>query len=98
MGAFISKGIDFLAVTMGAELAISPPNRCKMLNSSLFIWNGLGKIEKDDDRRTRLLREKSEELALELWKQAGCPEAGLSQFLVAARQKLEKALKPEQPE
>lgn len=49
---------------------------------------GLGATEKRDARNARLFREKTEELALEFWKQHGRPEGGPTQFLLMAREQL----------
>ena len=53
---------------------------------------GLGAAEKEEDRRARLFREKTEELAMELWKQNARPEGGPSQFLMMAREQLDQKL------
>jgi len=49
---------------------------------------GLGAAEKEEDREARLYQEKVEQLAADLWEQAGRPNGGLSQFLATAREEL----------
>ncbi|HEY7426546.1 MAG TPA: hypothetical protein VH682_20090 [Gemmataceae bacterium] len=63
-----------------------------VLNSLRDDHSGLGVAEKEEHRQARLFREKAEELAMELWKQAGRPEGGPNQFLVTAREQLAKRL------
>ncbi|HEY7427284.1 MAG TPA: hypothetical protein VH682_23825 [Gemmataceae bacterium] len=53
---------------------------------------GLGTAEKEQDRRERLFREKVEQLAADLWEQAGRPDSGPAQFLVIAREQLAQVL------
>lgn len=52
---------------------------------------GLGAAEKQKDRSSRLFREKTEELAMEMWKQNNRPEGGPNQFLIMARERLAQA-------
>jgi hypothetical protein len=63
-----------------------------VLNSLRDDHSGLGAAEKEEDRRKRLFREKVEQLAADLWEQAGRPNGGPSQFLVSARAQLMDAL------
>jgi hypothetical protein len=49
---------------------------------------GLGVLEKKDAQESRVLREKSEELAAALWEQAGRPEGGQALFTKAALEQL----------
>lgn len=53
---------------------------------------GIGAQEKEADRKARLLREKAEQLAAEIWKEKGSPGGGPVQFLDQAREELNKAL------
>jgi hypothetical protein len=53
---------------------------------------GLGAGEKECDRQERLFREKVEQLAADLWEQAGRPAGGPTQFLAAARDQLGRVL------
>jgi hypothetical protein len=55
--------------------------------------SGLGAAEKEEDRRNRVFREKVEQLATDLWEQAGRPAGGASQFLSAAGDHLGPMLK-----
>lgn len=57
---------------------------------------GIGSQEKTADRQARLLREKVEDLAIEIWKQNGRPDGGHGQFLPEAGKELRNALE-EQP-
>lgn len=66
-----------------------------ILNSLRHEHPGLGKVEKEEDKKTRLFREKSEELAMEIWEQSGCSEGGPMLFLLMARQQLTSALEGE---
>jgi hypothetical protein len=50
--------------------------------------SGIGGAEKEEHRQNRLFEEKVQQLALELWEQAGSPQGGSAQFLATARQKL----------
>lgn len=56
---------------------------------------GLGTAEKAEDRRARLFREKTEELALELWNARNRPEGGPAQFMSEARSRLSQRLEGE---
>lgn len=53
---------------------------------------GIGANEKDGDRRARLFREKSEELALEMWKTNGRPAGGPMVFQREAERQLKSVL------
>jgi hypothetical protein len=53
---------------------------------------GVGSLEKDEDRRARLFDAKVQELAKELWQQAGSPESGIAHFVSSARQQLGEML------
>jgi len=53
---------------------------------------GIGASEKDGDRRARLFREKSEELAMELWKSNGRPAGGPMVFKREAERQLKSVL------
>jgi hypothetical protein len=53
---------------------------------------GLGAAEKEEDRRERLFGEKVEQLAADLWEQAGRPQGGPTRFLITARDQLTKLL------
>jgi hypothetical protein len=53
---------------------------------------GFETLEKEQDRRQRLIRESVEELANELWKQGGMPEGGPSQFRAMASDELRRAV------
>lgn len=68
-----------------------------VLNSLRHGHSGLGASEKEEDRKARLFREKTEELAMDLWKQNGRPEGGPTQFLLMAREKLNQALQRHEP-
>jgi hypothetical protein len=65
-----------------------------VLNSLRDHHSGLGAAEKEEDRRKRLFRDKTEQLAADLWEQAGRPAGGPSQFLVAARDQLGRMAQP----
>jgi hypothetical protein len=54
--------------------------------------SGLGVLEKNEDRKTRLLKESVEELASILWGEAGKPDGGPSQFHLRAAEQLRHAL------
>lgn len=60
--------------------------------------SGLGAAEKEEARKARLFREKSEEIAMELWKQRDRPEGGPMQFLLMAREQLNRAISGENPD
>jgi hypothetical protein len=53
---------------------------------------GLGVLEKSQDRNARLLRESVENLAVALWREAGRPDGGPSQFHLRAEEQLRQAL------
>jgi len=53
---------------------------------------GLGAVEKDKDRRARLLQQKTVQLADELWQLAGCPNGGSALYLAQAREQLMNAV------
>jgi len=61
-------------------------------NSLLQDHPGIGSLEKDEDRKKRLFREKSEGLAMELWQAEGRPEGGPMQFLHVAQKQLRTAM------
>jgi hypothetical protein len=63
-----------------------------VLSSLRDQHSGLGAVEKEDDRRARLLQEKTEQLADELWQLAGCPNGGSSLYLGQAREQLRSAV------
>ncbi|QEL17078.1 hypothetical protein PX52LOC_04054 [Limnoglobus roseus] len=63
-----------------------------VLNSLRHDHSGLGAAEKAADRQARLFREKVDALAMDIWRQHGCPEAGPGQFVALAREQLERAL------
>ena len=67
-----------------------------VLNSLRTEHTGLGTAETKEARKTRLFREKVEELELELWKQAGKPEGGPVQFRLIAQEQLRQALNGEE--
>jgi hypothetical protein len=52
----------------------------------------MGALEKRVDKEARVLREKTEELAMELWKKNGGPVGGPMQFLNEARHLLAAAM------
>jgi hypothetical protein len=58
---------------------------------------GLGAAEKEVDRRARLLGEKIEQVAMDLWNQARRPDGGPSQFLRTAREELIRRLEDNPP-
>ncbi len=64
-----------------------------VLNSLHHDHAGLGAAEKEEARRERLFREKVEQLATDLWEQAGRPAGGPSQFLADARKQLGQIMK-----
>jgi len=63
-----------------------------VLNSLRDDHAGLGAGEKEADKQQRLFREKFEQLAADLWEQAGRPTGGPSQFLAAASAQLGRRL------
>ena len=63
-----------------------------VLKSLLHEHPGIGAIEKSADKRARLLGEKTQELALELWKKNGSPPTGPVHFLHQAHEQLTKAI------
>lgn len=54
---------------------------------------GIGALEKEEARKARLLRERAEKLANELWEREGRPAGGPAQFLQRAREELERAMR-----
>jgi hypothetical protein len=64
-----------------------------VLKSLRHDQSGLGAAEKEEERKARLFREKTEEIAMELWKQHGRPEGGPTQFLLMAREQLNRAIR-----
>ncbi|MGZ3486259.1 MAG: ATP-binding protein, partial [Isosphaeraceae bacterium] len=66
-----------------------------MLNSLHLEGIGFGALEKEQDRKARLFREKVEEIEMESWRQAGCPEGGPVQFRAVACDQLKQALEGE---
>lgn len=55
--------------------------------------SGLGIVERVADRRARVFREKTEELAMKLWIDDGRPDGGPSQFLLIAHNGHGKTMK-----
>ncbi|OAI52552.1 hypothetical protein AYO44_16565 [Planctomycetaceae bacterium SCGC AG-212-F19] len=72
-----------------AHHGVSP----NVINSLREDHSGLGAAEKEDDRQERLFREKAEQLAADLWEQAGRPAGGPAQFLTAARDHISDIVK-----
>lgn len=66
-----------------------------VLKSLLHEHPGIGTLEKEADRRERILGEKAQEVATELWKQAGSPPNGAVHYLHLAHEQLTAALRPE---
>ena len=64
-----------------------------VLNSLRHDGIGFGALEKEHDRKSRLVREKVEEIEMELWKRAGRPEGGPVQFRRDAQLQLDSALR-----
>jgi hypothetical protein len=62
--------------------AVGPPTECVEM----------GALEKRVDKEARVLREKTEELAMGIWKKNGRPEGGPSQFLDQARKLLKAGI------
>jgi len=56
---------------------------------------GLGTLEKKEARQARLLREKADDLAIELWKEAGSPAEGHTQFLDEACEQIKAQMRME---
>jgi len=54
---------------------------------------GIGTQETKKQKRDRILNEKTEQLAKNIWEQKGCPDGGYTQFLNEARKQLEQAMK-----
>ena len=49
-----------------------------VLRTSLHLeGSGFGALEKEQDRKARLFREKVEEIEMESWRRAGCPEGSM---------------------
>jgi hypothetical protein len=65
---------------------------CDLLASVRSDNPGLGTLEKKEDRRERILREKTDELAAHIWTERGRPEGGPAQFSEEARLRLEAAI------
>lgn len=63
-----------------------------VLDSLRVYHEGLGAVEKKKDRAARLLQEKVDQLATELWEQAGRPAVGRSQYVEIARHQLSQIL------
>lgn len=63
-----------------------------VLNSLRDDHAGLGAAEKEKDRRKRLFEEKVEQLANQLWEEAGQPAGGHSQYLFVARDRLTRMM------
>ncbi len=57
---------------------------------------GIGALEKEVDRKARLLRKQGDLLANGLWEQAGRPPGGPAQFLERAREELDRAMRGRQ--
>ena len=53
---------------------------------------GVGSQEKDVEKRARVFREKTDDLATAIWKQKGCPPGGPTQFLLEAEEQLRRVL------
>jgi hypothetical protein len=64
-----------------------------VLNSLRDDHTGLGVVEKEADRQARMFREKTDEIAMELWKASGSPVGGHSQFVSTASRQLTQRLK-----
>ncbi|MCA9112099.1 MAG: DUF2934 domain-containing protein [Planctomycetaceae bacterium] len=67
-----------------------------VLNSLRTEISGLGSAEKKEVREARLFQEKVEELAMELWREAGEPEGGPVQFRLLAQEQLKGTLEGEE--
>ncbi len=65
---------------------------CDILMSVARENPGIGKLEKREDREQRLLEESVSKLALQMWKDRGCPDGGPAQFEEDARRGLRSAL------
>jgi len=63
-----------------------------VLNSLMQDHPGFGSLEKDEDRKERLFREKSEELAMARWQASAGPAGGPMQFLREAQEQLKRAM------
>jgi hypothetical protein len=66
-----------------------------VLDSIMPAHPGIGTLEKEADRRERILGEKIQGLATELWQQNGSPPSGAIHFLHQAHEQLTEALRPD---
>jgi hypothetical protein len=64
---------------------------CDVVASMQTDHPGLGTLEKREAREGRILKEKAEDLAKDLWERAGQPEGGHSEYLKEALEKLKAA-------
>jgi hypothetical protein len=82
----------------GAQIVLFTEHYCKYHGLTPITvgppseYIGMGQLEKRGVRKERILREKAEELAMTLWKDAGRPEGGPMQFINQAREQLKAAL------
>lgn len=67
-----------------------------VLNSLRFEHQGLGVVEKSEVRKARQFREKVEEIAMQLWIEAGKPIGGPESFRISAEQQLQEEFNWEQ--
>lgn len=52
----------------------------------------LGVVEKKTDRNARLFREKTQQLAIQMWTDSGCPESGPDPFMANAENELKRLM------
>jgi hypothetical protein len=63
-----------------------------LVTSSKDAHPGIGTLEKSQEREERVFREKAEEVAKAMWREAGEPSGGHYQFLERASSALHDAL------
>lgn len=65
----------------------------EVLDSLRHQGVGIGAMEKEELRKARLLRERAEKLANELWERQGRPAGGSAQYFRKAQEDLERAMR-----
>ena len=63
---------------------------CAIAPASEYV--GMGELETREDHKARVLEEKAEELAMDVWKRNGRPSGGPMQFIQDARKQLKTAM------
>ena len=82
----------------GIQIAAFTENYCRCRGLPLGVvgpatdYVRMGELEKQHERESRVINEKTEELAMKLWEQKGRPEDGSAQFMKVARELLNSAI------